>query len=190
MPLPHSRSGGPISGPSLEDLYEHSYQKLLRALSARVRCPETARDIAQEAFSRLLSSLPGTAIRHPIGYVLRVAQQLAIDHHRAGDRALRQEIDDSVWESLPAHDAGPDDAAHSRRCLERLERAVSNLPPRRRRVFILCRLNGRSHDEVAKSLGISRSAVEKHLLHAMLALRVALREDAAGEPACGDPDFG
>lgn len=57
-------------------------------------------------------------------------------------------------------------------------------------MFILCRLNGRSHDEVAKSLGISRSAVEKHLLHAMLALRVALREDAAGEPACGDPDFG
>lgn len=131
---------------------EGCFAKLLRALTARVRCRDTARDIAQEAFSRLLISASETTIRNPLGYLFHVAGQLAVDHRRAGDRALRQELEASAWESLPAPTVALDDMVDSRRCLNQLEEAVATLPPRCRRVFVLCKVEGHSHEEVAALL--------------------------------------
>lgn len=46
---------------------------------------------------------------------------------------------------------------------ERLLSVVASMPPVRRRVYSLCRLNGMSHKEIAELLGISTSTVETHL---------------------------
>jgi RNA polymerase sigma factor (sigma-70 family) len=168
--------------PSLAAIYLQGYSKLLRSISGRLRCPETAQDIAQEAFSRLLASASRTTIQNPVGYLYRVAEQLVIDCRRSGDRGSRQAVEDSVWEALPLPAPGPEDIAHFRLSLRRLGEVVSTLPPACRRVFVLCKLNGHSHDEVAAMLGISRSAVEKHVMHAALELRRELVDLLAEEP--------
>lgn len=183
--MPSAESGAidhQPSEPSLAELYVQGYSRLLRSISRRLRCPETARDIAQEAFSRLLVSASRTRIQNPLGYLHRVAQQLVVDCCRAGDRASRQDVEDSVWEALPLPAPGPEDIAHFRLSLRRLGEVVSTLPPACRRVFVLCKVNGHSHDEVAAMLGISRSAVEKHVMHAALELRRELVDLLAEEP--------
>jgi len=46
-------------------------------------------------------------------------------------------------------------------------RAMRELTERRRTILILCRIEGMSHPQIAKHLGISVSAVEKHVAKAL-----------------------
>jgi RNA polymerase sigma factor (sigma-70 family) len=172
-----------MSSPS--EIYREWFSKLQRSLAVRLRCTDTASDIAHEAFARLLAASSVGAIHNPLGFLYRVAGNLAIDYGRATSRARRQVLDTGVWEALPAENAAPDDMAYSRQCLDRLEQAIAALPPQCRRVFVLCKFEGYSHDEIAASLHISRSAVEKHIMHGTLLLR-----DRLGDLIAPNPDDG
>jgi RNA polymerase sigma-70 factor (ECF subfamily) len=55
----------------------------------------------------------------------------------------------------------------SKKRIAQLATLVDQMPPQRRRVFVLHKLEGRSYAEVAASLGVSRSAVEKHMIAAL-----------------------
>lgn len=45
-------------------------------------------------------------------------------------------------------------------------RTIEKLPPQRKQVFTLCKIEGRSYEEVSKLLGISQSTISDHLLKA------------------------
>ena len=49
--------------------------------------------------------------------------------------------------------------------------AVRHLPARRRKVFIMSRMQGFSNDEIAKELGIDKRTVENHITSALSSLR-------------------
>ena len=60
--------------------------------------------------------------------------------------------------------------------LEMLERALAELPVACRDSFLLRKLEGLSHVQIAERLNISRSLVEKHIVNAMKHCRVRMRE--------------
>ena len=57
-----------------------------------------------------------------------------------------------------------DDAVAAREHLGRIIEAVKDLPPPVREAFRLHKLEGLSHAETAKAMGVSRSSVEKYLM--------------------------
>jgi len=57
-----------------------------------------------------------------------------------------------------------------------LKRALVELPPECRLAFMLSRFDGLAHPQVAAKMGISVKRVEKHISHALLAFRAAVRE--------------
>ena len=56
-----------------------------------------------------------------------------------------------------------------------LQRALSELPAACRECFLLRKLDGLSHLEIADRLEISRSMVEKHMVRALLHCRSLMR---------------
>jgi RNA polymerase sigma-70 factor (ECF subfamily) len=52
-----------------------------------------------------------------------------------------------------------------------LNKAIENLPPQRKEVFYLCKMEGKSYLEVSRRLGISASTINDHIVKANRAVR-------------------
>jgi RNA polymerase sigma-70 factor (ECF subfamily) len=60
-----------------------------------------------------------------------------------------------------------------------LERAISQLPPGYRTVFVLHDVEGYDHDEIARTLGVSEGTSKSQLHKARLKLRTLIRQQTA-----------
>lgn len=155
-----------------------SLESLRRALLRRGNSPAETEDLIQEAFLRMQEYCErGGAVRTPEGFLMRTALRLAAnarrDAHRelycdgAGD-ALRQVID-----CAPR----PDEVLAGQQCLMRMRAALEAVSPRTREVLFMQRLDGMSYAQIGAALGISVSAVEKHMARALVILaELSLRE--------------
>jgi RNA polymerase sigma-70 factor (ECF subfamily) len=93
----------------------------------------------------------------------------------ARDTAWRDVHHERVGDTDVVDSAAADDTVSARQRLQAVIRAVRELSPQTQRVFELHKLDGLSHAEVAARLGISRSAVEKHMIAALRHLAVRLK---------------
>jgi RNA polymerase sigma-70 factor (ECF subfamily) len=76
---------------------------------------------------------------------------------------------------LPSQDApGPDRLAQSAEIQQRVREALGGLSPLERAAFILRHHEGRSIDEISRTLGLGTSAAKHSVFRAVKKLRVAL----------------
>ena len=143
-------------------------QRLRRFLAARLRNTADTADLAQEVFLRLLRVKRFEQIRSPEAYLLTVASHVIHQHSLASMGApVTQDDFDALADEHLAIDSDPVARVHLERRLEALDQALARLPPRTRAVFVLQRRDGFTLDEIGTQLGISRSAVKKHLARAI-----------------------
>lgn len=55
-----------------------------------------------------------------------------------------------------------------------LQQAINQLSPQRKRIFTLCKLDGKSYEEVSKLIGVSTSTISDHIVKATKLLRKIL----------------
>lgn len=149
---------------------------LLRYFRRHLQHDADAEDLAQEALMRLMRS--PTQVEHAEAYVLRIAANLLRDRFRR-DRShhtgLHEPLEGTLHE-LPSEEPATDDVYASRERLERLLSALDELSPRCRQVFLLQRYDGMTYTAIARQLQVSVSAVEKHMMRALLHLQARLAE--------------
>jgi RNA polymerase sigma factor (sigma-70 family) len=155
---------------ALIDVFLQRRSDLVRFFTLRLGSAAAAEDLVQEIYLRLASVEPASQIGNPAGYLYRVGTNLMLQRMR-GDR--RGAARDAAWRDLHHARVGEtdvvdvaaaDDALAARQRLQAVIRTVAAMPPQTQRVFRLHKLEGLSHAEVAAKLGISRSAVEKHMI--------------------------
>lgn len=143
---------------------------LVRYFTLRLRSPTAAEDLVQEIYLRLASLESPAEVQSPAAYLYRLGSNLMLDRIR-GDR--RSAARDNAWRSVHRDAVGSEDVdeapdaftvLEARQRLQRVVTAVQELGPQTQRVFRLHKLEGLSHSETAERLGISRSAVEKHMI--------------------------
>ncbi|MDD1013353.1 sigma-70 family RNA polymerase sigma factor [Pseudomonas rubra] len=154
---------------------ENYYRELVSFLCARLGNRQAAEDVAHDAYIRVLERSSGNDIEHPRAFLYRTALNLVIDGHRRG--LLRQAEPLEVLDSderffSPALSQSMD----LNQRLELMQRALAELSQPCRESFLLRKLDGLSHPQIAERLGISRSLVEKHIVNAMKHCRLRLRE--------------
>lgn len=163
------------------------YRELLNYFTRQVKDRDGAADIVQEAYARVLGvQQAGQPIREPRALLYRTARNLLIDRQR--HQALRAPEDPQALDDMPAPVAQqPEEAYAAQQRVNRLVAAIEGLPPRCREAFVLHKLDGLSHAEVAAQMGISRNMVERHVMLAVLACRKSRdnADDAAARPPRG-----
>jgi RNA polymerase sigma-70 factor (ECF subfamily) len=89
------------------------------------------------------------------------------------DMTRRESLDEAI--ELPSQDApGPERLAQSAEIQQRVRDALDGLSPLERAAFILRHHEGRSIDEISKTLGLGTSAAKHSVFRAVKKLRVAL----------------
>ncbi len=150
---------------------------LTRYFTRRMRDRSEVEDLVQEVFARIVARDSSNPIDHLGSYVYQTARSVLADHSRRRS-ARRQEhhvpFDPDVHGDA---DHGADEILIGRESLHQATAALLSLPERTRTIFILRRLDGVRSKDVASQLGISVSAVEKHMIRAVRHL-AALRESA------------
>ncbi len=143
------------------------------ALKANVRKivsrPQDVEDVVQETYLRAVASNTTKSIRDPRGYLFRTSRNIALNEkaklfHRLERAVPVEEIDQIAVFSR--HTPVENDAWNKQRfadfCL-----ALSELPVRCRKVFVLRKVYGLSQKEIAEKLEISISTVESHITKGM-----------------------
>jgi RNA polymerase sigma-70 factor (ECF subfamily) len=143
---------------------------LRNQLTRRGRAREDAEDLIQEGIVRVYEyQARGGEVREPEAVLVRTVFRLAQNQLRDSRCHLYSK---RVLEDLAIVDprARPEHQADIQQRLERVMRVLETVPARSREVFLLHRLAGAGHEEIATRLGISVSAVEKHVARAVAAL--------------------
>jgi len=185
-PIPeHANSDRPVSGSdpvsSLSAVYR-DYPGLRALILRRVRDPEVAADILQDAAVTTLEKLRSGEIAHPEnlgGYLYRVA----INHlrnHRRKDRTalsspelleeLRDTVEDPEWERV----GRPQWAAAARRMLEEMPAA------RDRELLVRFYLNDEEKDTICRELSLTQEHFNRVIFRARNRFRELLEQRGFG----------
>ncbi|MFK3682204.1 sigma-70 family RNA polymerase sigma factor [Pseudomonas sp. NPDC088890] len=154
---------------------EHYYRELVSFLSARLGNRQAAEDVIHDAYLRVLERNEPEQIENPRAFLYRTAMNLVIDRHRRHLVRKAEPLEvldlDERW-----HSPAPSQSMQMNQRLALMQRALDELSAPCRDSFLLRKLDGMSHQQIAEHLGISRSLVEKHIVNAMKHCRVRMRQ--------------
>ncbi|SHM84399.1 RNA polymerase sigma factor [Chitinophaga sp. CF418] len=151
---------------AFDALYWKYHQAVYRNIFKFVKEPIATEDILQEVYARLWEKRKDiNAGQSVAGWLFVISFNLSVDYVR---KKLREHtfhrelynlnIETSNWEDNPA--------AYEEQ-YRLLEDAISQLSPKKQKIVTLCKLEGKTYDEVAEELKISRNTVKEHLSIAM-----------------------
>lgn len=157
----------------LASVYLERRDDMRRFFLARLGGRGDVEDLVQDLYLKV-QAVTETPIENPSAYLYRLASNLMLDRLR---RAKRSGSRETEWRRTHHASVGALDVADipdaesatiARQRLEKLSSALETLAPLTQQVFRLHKFEGLTHVQTAERLGISRSAVEKHV---SLALR-------------------
>lgn len=166
---------------ALLGLYDEKRANLVRFFAARLNSRAEAEDLVQDLYIRISGMESIGPVDNPSALLHRIGSNLMLDRLRSQKRSGAR---DSDWRSVNttvvaghevADEPAADEVVASRQRLKALVEAVEDLPEKTRQAFQLHKLEGHSHMETARRMGISVSTVEKHISSALKTLTRRLR---------------
>ncbi len=168
----------------ISEVVAREQSRLRNFIRRRVPDARDAEDILQDVFYELVEAnrllMP---VEHVTGWLFRVARNRITDWFRKkkpqsfSDAATANDEGELLYleDLLPSPDAGPDALYARRALLDELKRALDDLPPEQREVFVAHELDGRSFNEMAAATGIGVNTLLSRKRYAVLHLRARLQ---------------
>jgi RNA polymerase sigma-70 factor (ECF subfamily) len=161
---------------AFETLYRRHRNTLYGYLARQTRNTDTANDLFQEVWSKVIASRERYAQRAQFRpFLYRIARNCFIDHCRRS--AVRNESNgaEDGWEGkLPGSEQDkPDTRAEQAQLTARYRAALSALPAEQRDVFLLYE-SGLSLDEIATISAVGAETAKSRLRYAVRKLRATL----------------
>lgn len=155
---------------AFEKLYDLYKLRILKKLIRLVKQEDIAVELLQDIFLKLWEKRgtldPDQSFR---SYLFRIAENKITDLFRraAHDKKLLAHLQAAAAELCNTTEETIDFKEQQ----SLLEQAINSLPPQRQKIFILCKIEGKSYQETAELLGISLGTVNDHMVKAGRAVR-------------------
>lgn len=156
-------------------LFREHNEALLRFLAVRLHSHQEAKEVAQEAYVKLLNLGEPQAISYQRAFLFKTAANLAIDRLRSQGRRERAH-ETGLFEELQEVPT-PEHEATVAQEVEHLERLIAQLPAKCRQAFLLYKIQGLEFPEVAARMNLSERMVRDYVVRAILYCRVGLDEE-------------
>jgi len=156
---------------AFEKLFRKYYEGLLRLIWGYVKSEAIAEEIIQDVFFDIWKKRERLDIKESISaYLFRAARNMSIDYVRHSKVEQSWADEKKSLYSINAHPS-IDEKLNTKLILVEVQKAIQELPERRREIFILSRYDGLSYREIAKLLDISVSTVETQISRSLKTLR-------------------
>ena len=129
-------------------------------------------DKVQEAFIKLWENCSKVAPPKAKSYLFTIGNNMMLN-------AVKHEKVKLNYQKIPTRDRdhhNPEFLLEEKEYLIKYQKALAGLTEGQREVFLMNRIEGKKHKEIAELIGISRKAVEKRLYLAIEKLRVDIKE--------------
>jgi RNA polymerase sigma factor (sigma-70 family) len=155
----------------VSELFREHNRVLVGYLRSRLGSLQEAKEVAQEAYVRVLQLHEPGAPGLLRAYLFKTAANLAIDRLRHRRVRQRSEEQPQLFEELNTTGGELDDPAEqllAREQADQLLRFLQELPTKCQQVMNLHRFEGISQRDVALRLGISERMVRRYVTYAMV----------------------
>lgn len=164
---------------AFETLYRRHNDALYRYLLRRCRNRDTAEDLFQEVWGKIVKSRARyRASAKFTTFLYRVAQNCFIDHLRRNRK--HEPGADIDPDTQPGANTDPDQEAERSLARRRLEAALAVLPDEQRDTFLLYEEAHLTLDQIAAVTGVNRETAKSRLRYAVSKLKAAIKEEIAG----------
>ena len=146
---------------ALSQLFESHNHTLVSFLTGRLGNEAEAKEVAQEAYVRMLQLDKPGAVSFLRAYLFKTAANIALDRIRRRIRSDR--LDEIYCEDDLTNTVDPDREVSAREALATVRQALMELPARYRRAFLLNRFDDMSTEDIGRELGIKETQTRKYL---------------------------
>jgi RNA polymerase sigma factor (sigma-70 family) len=156
----------------IDRLFREHNDSLLRFLAARLGSRQEAREIAQEAYVRLLKLDTPGAVSYLRAFLFKTASNLAVDRLRTRNYRERP-ASLEFFERLPST-ATPEREVGGEQEMRELHRLLRELPPKCQYAFVMNRFHGVDVAWLSKDMQITETMVRRYISRALIHCRAGL----------------
>lgn len=151
-------------------LFEKYYTRIYGNALQLLKVPAMAEDIAQQVFLRVWEHRSRlNEVEQLRAWLFQIARNLIADRFR--EKVLEERYISFAIELLQSTGESPEDVIMHRQRADILKQALDGLSPKQRAVYSLSREEGKTYQEIAEQLGISRDTVKEYMQIALARIR-------------------
>lgn len=166
-------------------LFREHNEALIRFLALRLRSQQEAKEVAQEAYVRLLKLDQPGAVSFLRAFLFKTAANLAVDRIRHEQATRRVKLEMKFLDELSGQPT-PEQSANDAQELRLAECLIDELPPKCRRAFLLHKIYGLDLPDIARQMGVGERMVRTYVVRAVLYCRAGLDAARRGKGANAD----
>ena len=162
----------------ISQLFRDHNRALVLFLTSRLKDMQAAKEVAQEAYVRVLQLEAPGAVSFLRSYLFKVAANLAIDRLRSQQSRARLDPVESLEDFLD--EATPERTVIAREELAFLGSVIAELPAKYQEAFHRHRVEDEPFEDIARRMGLKDRMVRRYVTYTLLYLR--LRREGVNAP--------
>lgn len=158
---------------AFEILFLQYQPKLVFFFNGFTKDKEQARDMAQDVFLDIWNDRGKLVeVKSFKAYLFKIAKNKVCnyyDHVIVNEKFIANQL------TLPSNTENTEEVIFAKQLRDLIDVTVSQMPPQRKQIYIMSRIDGKSNTEIAEKLNINKRTVENHLTAALAEIRKTIK---------------
>lgn len=154
---------------SFEKLFKDNYSKAYYLALRILHDDEASKDVVADAFELVWRRLQDSDVDKLSSYLLTAVKNVCLDYIRKQN--IRNRYVQASVQAVGKLSFNPEEVDLHEEKIQTIMRSLDELTPRTQQIVTMCYVQRKKYREVAEELGISESAVKKHIMQALSYMR-------------------